>query len=98
MQANLMDRLISTALTNPGFNMVEVITPCHTQFGRKNKYKTTVDMYKWLKKNAVPIEKYRDLSPEKQRDAVSTGVFTHNDCAGLEQKYIQMRQRIRGEI
>ncbi|WP_028575276.1 2-oxoacid:ferredoxin oxidoreductase subunit beta [Desulfonatronovibrio hydrogenovorans] len=97
MQANLMDRMISTALEHPGFNLVELITPCHTQFGRKNKYKSTVDMYKWLKKNAVPVEKYQDLSPEKQKEKIATGIFVQKDCMGLEQRYSEIRQKIIGE-
>jgi 2-oxoglutarate ferredoxin oxidoreductase subunit beta len=40
----MLDRLIKTAITRKGFNVVEVMTPCHTQFGRKNAYKTPVDM------------------------------------------------------
>jgi 2-oxoglutarate/2-oxoacid ferredoxin oxidoreductase subunit beta len=98
MQANLMDRLISTALTSPGFGLVELISPCHTQFGRKNKYKTAVDMYKWLKKNAVPMEKYKEMSPARQKESISTGILTQNDCTGLEDKYIEMRQKIRGDV
>ncbi|RQD56276.1 MAG: 2-oxoacid:ferredoxin oxidoreductase subunit beta [Desulfonatronovibrio sp. MSAO_Bac4] len=96
MQTNLMDRMISTALEHPGFNLVELITPCHTQFGRKNKYKATVDMYKWLKKTATPIEKYRDLPPEKKKDALATGIFVQKDCTGLEEKYVQMREKLSG--
>ncbi|MFP4397325.1 MAG: 2-oxoacid:ferredoxin oxidoreductase subunit beta, partial [Desulfonatronovibrio sp.] len=66
--------------------------------GRKNKYKTTVDMYKYLNKAAVPIEKYSEMTPEKQRDAISTGIFVQKDCAGLEERYVQMRRKIRGEV
>ncbi|GKT30646.1 2-oxoacid:ferredoxin oxidoreductase subunit beta, partial [Aduncisulcus paluster] len=39
-----------------------ILTPCHTQYGRKNKYKTPVDMYKMLKKDVIDIERYEKLS------------------------------------
>ncbi len=97
MQAMLMDRLICEAIKNPGFSLVELLTPCHTQFGRKNKYRTAVDMYKDLKKRSTPIEKYRELEPDKRQNLISTGIFVQKDCAGLEERYAEVRQKLRGE-
>src|SRR6218665_2242365 len=51
--ANLLDRLITGALQSPGFSVVEALSPCPTQYGRKNKFRSAVDMYQWLKKNTV---------------------------------------------
>ncbi len=98
MQAGHMDEMISRALEHPGFGLVEILSPCHTQYGRKNNFKTCVDMYKWLQKKAAPMDKYRELPEEKKKEAIATGIFEQRDCMGLEQKYVQMRQKLRGEI
>ncbi|MFK4766074.1 2-oxoacid:ferredoxin oxidoreductase subunit beta [Desulfobaculum sp. SPO524] len=92
---NMLDRLIKTAITRKGFNVVEVMTPCHTQFGRKNAYKTPVDMYKWLKKNAVKRESYDKLKPEEAAKRIPIGVFAERDETPLEDRYADMRASLR---
>jgi 2-oxoglutarate ferredoxin oxidoreductase subunit beta len=92
--AQNLDRLIGKALELPGFNLVEIFTPCHTQFGRKNKFKTTVDMYKWLKKNATSIEKYEQMPPEERGERFPTGIFVQKENPGLEERYAQLRENI----
>lgn len=91
-----LDRIIQQALTHKGFNVVEVMTPCHTQFGRKNQFKSPVDMYKWLKKHALPLDAYNKLSPEKQKERIPIGVFADHDSLPLEQRYAEMRKTISG--
>jgi len=95
MHVKLMDRLITTALTRPGFNLVELMTPCHTQYGRKNGFKTNVDMYKWYKKHATPLERYEKMTPEEREERIPIGVFRERTCQGLEERYEAMRQNLR---
>ncbi len=96
MHAKLLDSLISTALSHPGFNLVEVLTPCHTQYGRKNRFKTPVDMYRWYQDNAVTTERYQKLPPAEQQAKTPIGVFVDKDNPGLEQRYQEMQQELRG--
>ncbi len=96
MHAQQMDDLLTTAIEQPGFNLVETMTPCHTQYGRKNGFKTVVDMYKWLKKTAIPYEKYLELSEEKKAGRLPTGVFVRNELSGLEERYEALRQNMAG--
>ncbi|HDQ39581.1 MAG TPA: 2-oxoacid:ferredoxin oxidoreductase subunit beta [Desulfonatronum sp.] len=94
LHVKLLDRIIVTALERPGFNLVEALTPCHTQFGRKNKFKTVVDMYKWYKKNALPLDALAKL-PEAQRNArVPIGIFVQEEAHSLEDRYVMLRSRL----
>lgn len=96
LHVKLLDRILVTALERPGFNLVEALTPCHTQYGRKNKFKTVVDMYKWYKKNALPLDAMAKL-PEKQRaERVPIGIFVQEDAPSLEERYAKMRSRLQG--
>ncbi len=88
---NTLDRLVREAIMRPGFNLVEILTPCHTQYGRKNKFKSAVDMYKWLKTNALPVEKYEKLKPEDREGRIPIGTFVRNDAPGLEELYARVR-------
>ncbi len=92
---NLLDQLLITALGNPGFNLVEVLTPCFTQYGRKNKFKNVVDMYKWLKSTAMPIEAWREASEEERAGRIPIGVFMDKQRPGLEERYAAMAQRVK---
>jgi len=92
----LLDRLITTALSRPGFNLVEALTPCHTQFGRKNKFKTGVDMYQWYKKNAVPLEAFNKLPAEEQAARTPIGIFAEENRPSMEERYDTMKSRLQG--
>jgi 2-oxoglutarate ferredoxin oxidoreductase subunit beta len=95
MHVHLLDKLMVKGLTNPGFNLIEVMTPCHTQYGRKNKFKTAVDMYKWYKKQALPLEKYKDLAPEQREGRIPIGIFQDKQTPGLEERFAVMRETLR---
>lgn len=94
LHATMLDTLISEALEKPGFNLVEVLTPCHTQYGRKNKFKTVVDMYQWYKKNTVKLDRYRQLKPEERAAFTPIGVFRDDMLPGLETKYADLRNKL----
>jgi len=91
MHAHQMDKMITGAISRPGFNLVEILTPCHTQYGRKNKFKTVVDMYRWYKTNTMALKAYEKLDPEKREGVVPTGVFVERDQPGMEEIYADMR-------
>ena len=85
--ARMLDRLMAEAIARPGFNLVEVLTPCHTQFGRKNQFKTPVDMYKALKHAALPREAWDKLPEAERAGRVPVGTFVSRDEPGLEERY-----------
>ncbi len=87
-----LDGLIAAALSQPGFNLVEALTPCFTQYGRGNGFKSAVDMFKWLKDKAVPLEAYEKLEDKAGR--IPIGVFVKRDAPGLETRYAAMRERL----
>lgn len=87
-----LEKIMTQAIERPGFSLVEAITPCHTQFGRKNNYKSPVEMYKWLKKAAIPVERYNELPEDKRDDRMPIGVFVERDRAGFEEKYYAMQR------
>jgi len=88
---NRLEKIITEAIERPGFSLVEAITPCHTQFGRKNKFKNPVEMYKWLKSSSITLERYNEL-PEQERDGrMPIGVFVDRRLPGYEERYYAMQ-------
>ncbi|SBV99885.1 2-oxoglutarate synthase subunit KorB [uncultured delta proteobacterium] len=61
----LTEKLIKKAIEHKGFSLVEVISQCPTNYGKRNKYKSPYDMLLWQKDIAVPVEKAKDMTPEE---------------------------------
>lgn len=94
MHATMLDELIGSALEKPGFNLVEILTPCHTQYGRKNKFKTVVDMYQWYKKNTVKVDRFEKMTVEEKAKFTPIGVFRDDMRPGLEVRYEELRVKL----
>ena len=68
---------IKTALKNPGFSFVEVVTLCPTYFGRKNRLKTPTAMAAVMKANTVHKAAADRMSERELKDKVVVGEFAN---------------------
>lgn len=48
-----LNTAIYEAMTKPGFSFVEILAPCPTSFGRRNKMRTAIDLARFVYKKAV---------------------------------------------
>ncbi len=48
-----MQKAFSEALAKKGFSFVEIISPCHTLYGRRNSYRTGLDEMKMFKEKSI---------------------------------------------
>ncbi|MCE5246912.1 MAG: 2-oxoacid:ferredoxin oxidoreductase subunit beta [Candidatus Polarisedimenticolia bacterium] len=91
----VLDKVIEKAIGKKGFSLVEVMTPCPTTYGRRNKAGDGVQMTEWLKAHTVSIPKSEELTPEERREAVVCGVFVDEDRAEYTEQYAQLVERVR---
>src|SRR5512139_1471318 len=61
---------IKKAISTKGFAFVEVLSPCPTQFGRRNRYDTPTDMLKNLMESCIPVEEAERLSEEALNEKI----------------------------
>ncbi len=94
--ARLLDGLIEKAILKKGFSVVEVVTHCHTQYGRQNKMGSAVDMLKWQRDNAVPVEKAAKMSPEALEGKIITGILVDKELPVYEEEYNKVRAKAKG--
>ena len=87
-----LDALMAEAISRPGFNLVEALTPCFTQYGRGNGFKSAVEMFKWLKSSCLSVERYEKL--EDRTGKLPIGTFVRRDVDGLETRWANMRQAL----
>jgi 2-oxoglutarate ferredoxin oxidoreductase subunit beta len=96
--ARLLDKLIEKALVKRGFGVVEIITHCHTQYGRRNRMGDAVAMMKWQKEHAVRIERAGDLSEEELKDKFTIGVLADRDLPIYTEQYDLVRQQAQEQV
>jgi 2-oxoglutarate ferredoxin oxidoreductase subunit beta len=89
--AAALEHLMEKGIRKRGFAVVEVLSNCHVQYGRRNQMGDPISMMNWFKENAVEVEKAERRSPEEME-----GKFTIGVLADLEKPvYTEAYQRIR---
>jgi 2-oxoglutarate ferredoxin oxidoreductase subunit beta len=71
------------AFEHKGFSFVEVVSNCHTQFGRRNKMADPMNMVNWISDRAVSAKKYEGMSEGDQQKHFPVGVM-HEDTTHPE--------------
>lgn len=85
-----MGQLFERALLKRGFAVVEVISYCHTSFGRLNGLGTAVEMMQRLRENSVTIEQASRLPESERGGKIARGVVFERDIP----EYTDLYQRI----
>ncbi len=90
------EQFIQAGINNKGFSVVEILTHCHTQFGRKNKRRTPIDNVNFFKNNSVPLNKAKEMSPEELEGKIVVGEFVKKNIPEYTAQYLAMVERVGG--
>jgi 2-oxoglutarate ferredoxin oxidoreductase subunit beta len=96
--AKLLDSLIEQALLKKGFSVVEVISHCHTQYGRQNRLGSAVEMMQWQRDHALPVEKALKMKSEELKDKVLIGVLIDKELPVFQEGYEKIRSRAKETV
>jgi 2-oxoglutarate ferredoxin oxidoreductase subunit beta len=94
--ARLLDDLIEKACRKVGFSVVEVVSHCHTQYGRINRLGSAVEMMEWQRDHAVTVEKANQINEEDLKDKFRIGVLADREIPVFQDEYEKVRQRSKG--
>ncbi|MDY6838994.1 MAG: 2-oxoacid:ferredoxin oxidoreductase subunit beta [Thermodesulfobacteriota bacterium] len=94
--AELLEKFIEKAIQKRGFSVVEVLSNCHVQFGRRNQLSDPVTMIKWLRDHAVPIEKAGKMTDGALEDQFTIGLLTDVEKPIYTQEYQKIRHKAKG--
>jgi 2-oxoglutarate ferredoxin oxidoreductase subunit beta len=89
------EKMIAMALAKKGFSLVEILTPCPTAFGRRNKMASPVKLMEWLRDNAVPAAKWKKMTEEERRGRMETGVLMDVDKPEYTAEYEKLVTSLR---
>lgn len=96
--ARLLDQLIEKALVKEGFGVVEVVSHCHTQYGKLNRLGSAVDMMRLQKEDAISVEKARDMDPTALEGKIVIGVLVDRTVPIYQEEYEKVRARSKGQV
>jgi 2-oxoglutarate ferredoxin oxidoreductase subunit beta len=92
-----LDKLIERAMSKNGFSMVEIVSYCHTTFGRVNNMKSPIDMMRYLKDNSITAQAAEKLAdPAQSAGKIVRGVFHDEDKPEYTELYDQLIERAHG--
>jgi len=94
--ARLLDDLIEKACLKVGFSVVEVISHCHTQYGRINRLGSAVEMMEWQRDHAITIERAGQMKAEDLKDKFRIGVLIDRKLPVFQDEYEKIRRRSKG--
>ncbi|MEO0091686.1 MAG: thiamine pyrophosphate-dependent enzyme [candidate division WOR-3 bacterium] len=66
---------IKKALTTKGFTFIDVVSPCPTQFGRRNKMPTLYEMLMDIKNRSIRYESAQSMKKEELLDKIIIGEY-----------------------
>lgn len=92
---NQLVKYIENGMKNDGFSLIEAVSVCPTQYGRKNKKGTAVSMFDFLKDKAVTIENAKKLNQEELIDKFVIGEFKNSAEPEYTREYENLVNRIK---
>ncbi len=93
--ADLIDRLIEQAVTKRGFAVVEVISNCHVQYGKRNKLGGAVDMLKSYKEQSVTVSRAARMTSEELEGKTTIGVLADRELPVSTEEYKKVQEQAR---
>ncbi len=88
-----MQRIIARALGRKTFSVVEVLSNCHTYYGKMTGMKTAVEMLRWMKESTAPVT----LAPERRIDKMPRGVLHDVERTEYGEAYQELLVRARAD-
>ncbi|MDR1516187.1 MAG: 2-oxoacid:ferredoxin oxidoreductase subunit beta, partial [Synergistaceae bacterium] len=95
-QPQMCESLIKKGIEHNGFSVIEVMTHCHTQFGRKNKRGKPMDNFNYFKDSSVLKAKADAMSPEDLRGKIVIGELHHAEGIEYTDRYKSVIEKARG--
>jgi len=62
-------------MQHKGFSMMEVLSNCHINLGRKNKMMSAMENLEWIDSITVSKKKYDAMTEEEQLNLLPTGIL-----------------------
>ncbi len=97
-----LEKVMVKAMEHRGFSVIDVLSNCHINLGRKNKMVSAMDNLKWIDSITVSKKKYDTMSEEEQLNLLPTGIIKQDteadEYCDMYAEIIKVHQGLRGKI
>lgn len=94
--ATQIDKLIAEGIKHKGMSVIEVVDDCPTSYGRRNKFRSVIDMMKVLKETAVPVAAAAKMTAEQLDGKILTGVLYKEERPEYCEQYDKIIAKVKG--
>jgi 2-oxoglutarate ferredoxin oxidoreductase subunit beta len=95
--AKMLDALLSRAIGKKGFSVVEAMSQCPVQYGRRNKKGSPVDMMMWYKDNSISNPAFKKVPPGEVGEQFPVGILVDLDEPDYLKRYSQIIKKAGGD-
>ncbi len=92
-----LEKLIKLAIQKKGFSLLEILSPCPTAWGRRNKMGHPVQLMEWLRDSTVSMEKWEKMTDEEREGKIRTGVLHDVARPEFTDEYAKLVKRLKAE-
>jgi 2-oxoglutarate ferredoxin oxidoreductase subunit beta len=72
-------KMIKDGLNHHGFSVIEAMSNCHTQFGRRNRLADPIELINHIAKQTINVRQAAKKSPEELKGKILIGVMHKDD-------------------
>jgi 2-oxoglutarate ferredoxin oxidoreductase subunit beta len=84
--------LMANGIQHKGFSVIEVVSQCPVQYGRRNQLETAAAMLRLERENAVSVQRAKTMSPEELKGKFIIGELHRVEAP--EEEYTVRYQRL----
>ena len=96
-QSRRITRTLRKALNRKGFSLIEVVSTCPVQYGRKTGMGSAGRMLDHLREASITKERAAELAPEERATRIVVGEFVEIEKPVLTEELARQRELARGE-
>ena len=85
--------LIEKGIRKKGFSLIETIVQCPTAYGRRNRFRSILDLLHWQKEHAVPVKAAEKMTPEQLEGKFTIGVLADKDRPEYTDQYQRLVEK-----
>ena len=93
-KVRMLDKYIQMAMEKKGFSVVEIMSPCPTAYGRRNRMGTGLRLMEDLKENSVSLAKAEKMTEEELEGKIVTGILVDRDIPEYTEEYQKLIDRV----
>lgn len=93
-----LERLIKNGMAHKGFAVIEVMSNCHTQYGRRNQHPDPAELVEHIASNAVMATQWEKLSPEERVGKYKIGLLHKADRPEYCEEYHKLKEHAQQRV